>query len=68
MSNLRTLAKYSARMASGDRAAVYEVFAPDFMSHVTARVSPDVVGTDIRPQEERFWEMAKRAFPECGSR
>ena len=64
MSNLRSLAQYSARMAAGDYAAVYDVFAPDFMSHVTERVSPDVVGSDIRPQEQKFWEMAKRAFPD----
>jgi predicted ester cyclase len=64
MSNLRSLAQYSARMAAGDYAAVYDVFAPDFMSHVTERVSPEVVGSDIRPQEQKFWEMAKRAFPD----
>src|SRR5258705_6472656 len=63
-SNLRILAQYSARMAAGDHAAVYDVFAPDFVSHVTARVSPDVVGTDIRPQEQKFWEMARTAFPD----
>ncbi len=37
MYNLRCLAPYSSRMAAGDYAAVYDVFAPDFMSHVTAR-------------------------------
>jgi predicted ester cyclase len=62
--NLKILGAYSARMAAGDYAAVYEVFAPDFVSHVTERVSPDVVGTDIRPQEQKFWEMAKTAFPD----
>ena len=34
------------------------------MSHATARISPEVVGTDIRPDEYKFWEMAKRAFPD----
>ena len=51
-------------MVAGDYDAVYEFFAPDFISHVTPRVSPEVVGTDIRPQEKRFWSMAKRAFPD----
>src|SRR5258706_8339881 len=63
-SNRRILAQYSARMAAGDYAAVYDVFARDFTSHVTERVSPDAVGRDIRPQEQKFWEMAKRAFPD----
>lgn len=62
--NLRILGQYSARMAAGDYSAVYEVFAPDFMSHVTQRVNPDAVGTDIRPQEQKFWESAKSAFPD----
>jgi SnoaL-like polyketide cyclase len=60
--NLRILGDYSARMTSGDYSAVYEVFAPEFFSHVTPRVSPAAVGTDIRPQEEKFWESAKAAF------
>ena len=60
--NLAILGDYSARMAAGDYAAVYEVFAPDFMSHVTPRVSPEAVGTDIRPQEEKFWESARASF------
>ena len=63
-SNLARLGEYSARMAAGDYAAVYEYFAPDFMSHATARVSPNAVGTDIRPQEHKFWQMAKTAFPD----
>ena len=60
--NLAILGQYSARMAAGDYAAVYEVFAPDFSSHVTPRVNPDAVGTDIRPQEQKFWESARSAF------
>lgn len=51
-------------MAAGDYDAVYEVFAPDFFSHVTPRVNPEAVGTDIRAQEHRFWETAKTAFPD----
>lgn len=62
--NLRILAAYSARMEAGDYAAVYDVFAPEFASHVTDRVSPDVAGTDIRPHEIAWWDMARRAFPD----
>ena len=62
--NLTILGQYSARMAAGDYDAVYEFFAPDFFSHVTPRVNPEAVGTDIRPQEKKFWETAKRAFPD----
>ena len=62
--NLRILGQYSARMAAGDYDAVYEVFAPDFISHVTPRVNPAAIGTDIRPQEQKFWESAKNAFPD----
>ena len=61
---LAILGQYSARMAAGDYDAVDDVFAPDFMSHVTARVSPEAVGTDIRPQEKVFWQTARRAFPD----
>src|SRR5262245_23565915 len=60
--NLAILGDYSARMSAGDYSAVYEVFAPDFFSHVTPRVSPEAVGTDIRGQEEKFWESARSAF------
>jgi len=62
--NLRILGEYSARMAAGDYAAVYDVFAPDFVSHVTGRVSPEVEGADIRSQEQKFWETARGAFPD----
>ena len=60
--NLAILGEYSARMSAGDYDAVYEVFAPDFLSHVTPRVNPDAVGKDIRPQEQKFWEAARSAF------
>ena len=63
-SNLRILGKYSARMMEGDYAAVREHFADDFTSHVTERVSPDAMGTDIRIHEERFWEETRKAFPD----
>ena len=63
-SNLQILGRYSARMAAGDYDAVYEVFALDFFSHVTERITPAAVGTDIRPQEIKFWKSAKEAFPD----
>ena len=60
--NLAILGQYSARMSAGDYTAVYDVFAPEFFSHVTPRVNPDAVWTDIRPQEQKFWESARQAF------
>ena len=45
--NLRTLAEYSDAMEAGDTEAVYGFWSEDFHSHVTQRVSPDRVGTDI---------------------
>ena len=62
--NLHNLAIYSDRMAKGDYEAVYEYFADTFMSHVTERVNPAAVGTDIRGKEIEFWTMAKQAFPD----
>ena len=62
--NLRTLGKYSAAMDSGDTEAVYEFWAPDFHSHVTTRVSPDKVGTDVRGNEQEWWQQCKSAFPD----
>ena len=62
--NLLQLAKYSDRMAKGDYDAVYEYFTENFSSHVTPRVNPEAVGTDIRGREKEFWTMAKEAFPD----
>jgi len=62
--NLRLLAKYSAAMDAGDTDAVYEFWAPEFHSHVTTRVSPDKVGTDVRAQEQEWWQQARSAFPD----
>ena len=62
--NLHNLAVYSDRMAKADYDAVYEYFSDAFMSHVTERVAPDRVGTDIRGHEKYFWENAKKAFPD----
>ena len=62
--NLARLGEYSRRMTDGDYDAVYEYFAESFVSHATERINPDAMGTDIRPQEWKFWDMAKRAFPD----
>ena len=62
--NLRILGKYSAAMDSGDTDAVYEFWSPDFVSHVTARVAPDRVGSDVRGDEQYWWEQARNAFPD----
>jgi hypothetical protein len=62
--NLRTLAAYSAAMEAGDTEAVYGFWSEDFHSHVTGRVSPDRVGTDIRDSEQQWWDQARSAFPD----
>jgi steroid delta-isomerase-like uncharacterized protein len=62
--NLRLLAKYSAAMDSGDSAAVFEFWSEDFHSHVTERVSPERVGTDVRGEEQVWWEQVRSAFPD----
>jgi predicted ester cyclase len=63
-SNLHILAEYSNKMDAGDFDAVYEYWSDDFMSHVTERVSPEMVGKDIRHKEREFWETARAAFPD----
>ena len=62
--NLRLLGKYSAAMEAGDTEAVYEFWSPDFVSHVTERVSPDRVGSDVRGDEQHWWQQARAAFPD----
>jgi predicted ester cyclase len=62
--NLRTLAKYSEAMDSGDTEAVYAFWAPEFHSHVTSRVAPDRVGEDVRGEEQKWWEQVRAAFPD----
>ena len=62
--NLQLLGRYSAAMESGDGAAVFEYWADDFVSHVTERVSPGKVGTDVRGEEQLWWTQAKSAFPD----
>ncbi len=62
--NLRLLAKYSEAMDAGDTDAVYEFWSENFHSHVTERVSPEKVGTDIRGEEQVWWDQARAAFPD----
>jgi predicted ester cyclase len=62
--NLRMLGEYSAAMDRGDSDAVYAFWSDDFVSHVTARVAPDKVGTDVRADEQQWWREASSAFPD----
>jgi len=62
--NLRILGEYSAAMDRGDSDAVFAFWSDDFESHVTARVAPDKVGTDVRGDEQEWWREAKSAFPD----
>jgi steroid delta-isomerase-like uncharacterized protein len=62
--NLRMLGAYSAAMDAGDTEAVYQFWSDDFVSHVTARVAPDKVGTDVRGQEAEWWDQVRSAFPD----
>jgi predicted ester cyclase len=62
--NLRVLGKYSAAMEAGDSDAVFEFWSDDFVSHVTERVSPERVGSDVRGDEQEWWGQARAAFPD----
>jgi predicted ester cyclase len=62
--NLKLLGDYSAAMFRGDTEAVYEFWSPDFVSHVTERVSPEAVGTDVRGHEQEWWRQVRSAFPD----
>ena len=62
--NLGILAEYSDAMFAGDEEAVFKFWSPDFMSHVTHRVNPDAVGTDVRGQELEWWTQVRSAFPD----
>jgi predicted ester cyclase len=63
-SNLKMLGAYSDAMFSGDTEAVYSFWAPEFVSHVTARVAPDRVGADVRGDEQEWWQQVMAAFPD----
>ena len=62
--NPKLLGEYSRAMEAGDEGAVFSFFAPEFASHVTERVAPDTVGTDIRGEELRWWTEVRSAFPD----
>ena len=62
--NLATLAAYSDAMFAGDQEAVFAFWAPEFHSHVTDRVAPDKVGTDVRGNELEWWNNVRSAFPD----
>lgn len=62
--NLRILAEYSAAMDAGDTDAVFAFWGEEFESHVTQRVSPDRVGTDVRGEEQVWWQQCRSAFPD----
>jgi steroid delta-isomerase-like uncharacterized protein len=62
--NLRLLAEYSEAMDAGDTDAVYEFWSESFHSHVTERVTPNKVGTDIRGEEQLWWDQVHSSFPD----
>jgi len=62
--NLAILGAYSAAMERGDREAVFKYWSPDFVSHVTERVNPEMVGADVRGQELEWWTEVRNAFPD----
>ena len=61
--NLKLLGDYSQAMEAGDEGAVFAFFSPEFHSHVTQRVSPDTVGTDIRGEELKWWTQVHLGLP-----
>jgi predicted ester cyclase len=62
--NLALLGAYSDAMFAGDQDAVFEYWSPDFVSHVTERVNPDAVGSDVRGHEVEWWHEVRSAFPD----
>ncbi len=62
--NLARLGAYSDAMFAGDEAAVFACWAPEFHSHVTERVNPDAVGSDVRAHEVEWWNEVRSAMPD----
>ena len=62
--HLAMLGAYSDAMLAGDEQAVFEHWSPDFVSHVTERVVPELVGTDVRGHEVHWWNAVRSAFPD----
>ena len=58
------LGEYSDAMFRGDQDAVFEFWAPEFHSHVTDRVNPDIAGSDVRSHEVVWWDQVRNAFPD----
>ena len=63
-SNLAVLGEYSDAMFKGDSEAVYRYWSDDFVSHVTRRVNPEMVGADVRGEEIKWWTAVRNAFPD----
>ena len=51
-------------MARGDREAVFKFCSSDFVSHVTERVNPAAIGSDVRGHELEWWTQVREAFPD----
>jgi predicted ester cyclase len=66
--NLKVLGEYSAAMFSGDTEAVFDFWAPEFVSHVTRRVAPERVGDDVRGDEQIWWNQVMASFPDMDFR
>ncbi|MGZ4690820.1 MAG: ester cyclase [Acidimicrobiia bacterium] len=62
--NLTMLGEYSDAMFAGDQQAVFKYWSDDFVSHVTERVNPAAVGTDVRGEELKWWTQVRNAFPD----
>lgn len=62
--NLLLLGKYSDAMQTNDSEAVFEFFSPNFHSHVSERIATDRIGTDVRGEEQLWWNMVRSAFPD----
>ena len=62
--NLKVLGEYSAAMAEGNTKAVFDFWSPDFFTHVAERVTPGAVGSDVRGEEQLYWDQARAAFPD----
>ena len=63
-SNLAALGEYSDAMFKGDSEAVYRYWSDDFVSHVTRRVNPSMVGADVRGEEIKWWTAVRNAVPD----
>lgn len=62
--NLKLLEAYSDAMFAGEQQAVFKFWSPDFVSHVTDRVNPAAVGSDVRGHELEWWRQVLSAFPD----